>query len=63
MGNRQRDKLKCNVRQTNNVIKNKAILRIEREDKWEFQRILDWMVKEGFCGDRTVSRDPSEMSR
>ena len=36
MGNRQRDKLKCNVRQTNNVIKNKAILRIEREDRWEF---------------------------
>lgn len=63
MGNRQRNKLKYNVRQENSVIKNKAILGIDRKNKWEFQGILDWMVKEGFCGDRTVSRDTSEMSR
>lgn len=36
MGNRQRNKLKYNVRQENSIIKNKAILGIDRKDKWEF---------------------------
>lgn len=63
IGNKQRDKLKYTVKQRNGVIKNKAILGIERDAKWEFWRILDWVVKEGIHGDRTVSKDQTEMNR
>lgn len=49
--------LKCNVRQRNGIMKYKAPLRIEREVRWEFWRILHWVIGEGFCEDLTVNRD------
>lgn len=55
--------LTYSVRERNNVTKSKAILRIEKEVRWEFQRILDRVVKEVFCGVPTVNRDQNEMCR
>lgn len=55
--------LKCSVRQRNGIMIYKALLRLEREVRWDFWRILRWVIGEGCCGDLTVSRDEDEMSR